>query len=198
MMHNRGTIDANSPWVVDLADLPRSPGTQRDLDREIRLAERWGSDVTWIDEGQPITIDGTLDSVLDGVFVSAGLKTTVAGECVRCLTPLSREVDTRIDELFLYPEAVTRAKEEGDEEAEELYRITDNYLDLEQVVRDAILGELPFSPLCREDCEGLCAECGIVLRDADEDHHHETIDPRWQALGALMSPQDGDEVDGAE
>ncbi len=186
-------LDPSSDWVLDLADLPRSPGSERPIDLDVTLAENWGSDVAGIEAGRHVSLTGTLDSVLDGVFLSAAARAQVDAECVRCLDAVTIPVDTRIDELFLYPEAVTRAKDDGDEEAEELPRVTDNYIDIEQVVRDAILGDLPFSPLCREDCEGLCPDCGIALRDAPADHHHETIDPRWSALSGLASPRDDEE-----
>ena len=58
-------------------------------------------------------------------------------------------------------------------------------VDLEPVFRDAVVIALPFQPLCRPDCEGLCADCGIRLEDAPEGHAHERVDPRWAALAHL-------------
>jgi uncharacterized protein len=62
----------------------------------------------------------------------------------------------------------------------------DDLFDLEPVLRDAVVPSLPFQPVCREDCPGLCSECGAHLAD-DPDHHHEVIDPRWSALQALTT-----------
>ena len=47
---------------------------------------------------------------------------------------------------------------------------------------------LPFKPVCREDCPGLCPECGILLAD-DPGHGHASTDPRWAALQDLIEPQ---------
>jgi len=58
-------------------------------------------------------------------------------------------------------------------------------VDLEPVLRDAVVTALPFQPVCRPDCQGLCPECGIRLEDAPDDHVHEQLDPRWAALAAL-------------
>ena len=59
-------------------------------------------------------------------------------------------------------------------------------LDLEPVLRDAVVLALPMSPLCREDCPGLCVECGVRLDDAGPDHRHsDALDPRWAALRQL-------------
>ena len=58
----------------------------------------------------------------------------------------------------------------------------DEHVDLEQTVRDALVGDLPLAPLCRPDCPGLCAECGEKWADLPPGHGHETLDPRWAAL----------------
>lgn len=58
-------------------------------------------------------------------------------------------------------------------------------VNLESVVRDAIVLDLPFDPVCEPDCPGLCSECGIPLREAEDGHSHDVVDPRWAALGAL-------------
>ncbi len=62
-------------------------------------------------------------------------------------------------------------------------------IDLETALRDVVVPALPFQPLCRDDCPGLCSECGAPLAD-DPDHSHETLDPRWSALSGLVSQDD--------
>ena len=63
--------------------------------------------------------------------------------------------------------------------------LQDDLVDLEPLLRDAVVLALPFQPLCRDDCPGLCTECGARLAD-DPDHQHEdAIDPRWAALQGL-------------
>jgi len=62
-------------------------------------------------------------------------------------------------------------------------------VDLEPLLRDAVVLALPFQPLCEDDCPGLCVECGARLAD-DPDHTHEApIDPRWAGLTALTQDQ---------
>jgi uncharacterized protein len=52
--------------------------------------------------------------------------------------------------------------------------------------------ELPFSPVCRTDCPGLCPTCGVALATAESDHHHDEIDPRWTKLATMLgSDKDG-------
>jgi uncharacterized protein len=72
--------------------------------------------------------------------------------------------------------------EDAEPDAEELY-LDGDLLDLEPALRDAVVLALPMSPLCREDCPGLCIECGVPLADAGPGHRHdEPADPRWAAL----------------
>ena len=83
---------------------------------------------------------------------------------------------------FLFPRA---AEQDPDEPLPE---IVEDKLDLEPAIRDALVLEMPSIPLCRDDCEGLCAECGARLSDVDPDHSHAQPDPRWAALSALAGP----------
>lgn len=62
--------------------------------------------------------------------------------------------------------------------------------DLEQVVRDTVVPALPFQPVCQEDCEGLCPECGVRLLDHPGHAHEVPVDSRWAALADLNVPDE--------
>jgi uncharacterized protein len=81
-------------------------------------------------------------------------------------------------ELFAWPDSVT----DETTSADEVHRIVGDYLDIEPVVRDGVVLGLPWTPLCRPDCAGLCPTCGQRLDDLPAGHAHETIDPRWAGL----------------
>ena len=72
---------------------------------------------------------------------------------------------------------------------DEVSRLEDDLLDLEPLLRDAVVLALPFQPLCEEDCPGLCVECGARLADDPDHAHEEPIDPRWAGLEAAAGPQ---------
>jgi uncharacterized protein len=93
---------------------------------------------------------------------------------VRCLSPVEDRIEVDLQELYVYP-----GSEAAEEEAS---RLEGDLLDLEPVLRDAIVLELPFQPLCRPDCAGLCPECGANLNDDPTHEHGEDHDPRWAAL----------------
>ena len=109
----------------------------------------------------------------------------LAGECVRCLQPIEDEVHVDLQELYVYPDQHDRAAEHDDRDLDdETSRLEDDLLDLEPLLRDAVVLALPFQPVCRDDCPGLCSECGARLAD-DPDHHHDSVDPRWAALQGI-------------
>lgn len=179
----------NRPYVLPVHDLHRQAGSHREYTRTVEAPDRLGTDVIGVPAGEPIELGLRLESVMDGIYVSGTATARVTGECARCLDPIEEEIEAEIAELFLYPEAVARAREDGDEEAEELPRTDGETLDLEEVVRDSIVADLPYSPLCDPDCEGLCPECGVRLADAEEGHAHESIDPRLAVLRGLLGDE---------
>jgi uncharacterized protein len=133
-----------------------------------------------------LRLDLVLQSVTEGVLVTGTVSAAVEGECSRCLDPVSNTLVVDICELFAYPDSATDETTDEDE----ISRIVDDLIDLEPVVRDLVVLALPMSPLCREDCAGLCAECGQRLDDLPAGHSHEQLDPRWAALAAMKDGLD--------
>lgn len=151
--------------------------------------------MTGVPEGSPIELDFRLEAVMEGVLVTGTAKAAIEAECARCLDPITDSVEAEFQELFRYhsDDDLLGFDKSADAEAEdEDYYLEDDLIDLQPVVRDAIVLALPLSPLCEEDCPGLCAECGAKLREAGPDHgHSERVDPRWEALRRL-GEQPGD------
>jgi len=147
-------------------------------------------DVIAVPEGAPVELELRLESVMEGVLVTGTAHAPVTGECVRCLEPVERELDAEFQEMFSYPDADTRTarRDEAGDGAEyadnDTLVLEDDLFDLEPVLRDAVVLALPMQPVCRDDCPGLCSECGALLAD-DPDHHHEVTDIRWAALKDL-------------
>ena len=179
--------DHRSPFVLDTRELGRRPGTMKVWRRRLPAPDGLGSDVVGVPEGQPLEFDLRLESVSEGVLVTGTIEAELQGECGRCLDPVTDSIVVDICELFAYPNSVTDETSEEDE----VQRLVDDLLDLEPVVRDAVVLGLPLTPLCRPDCGGLCSDCGQRLDDLPADHAHETIDPRWAALTTLSSSQSG-------
>jgi uncharacterized protein len=182
-------LDPRAPLVFDAKSLGRRPGSMETLQRTVDAPADLGTDVIAVPEGAPIELDLRLESVVEGVLVTGSARATATGACVRCLDPVTYPVDARFQELFAYADRAAHHREVGAEEDEDAqHTLEGDLFDLEPVVRDAVVPALPFQPVCREDCPGLCSECGAHLAD-DPEHHHEVIDPRWTALQAL-TPHD--------
>ncbi|MEO9140322.1 MAG: DUF177 domain-containing protein, partial [Jatrophihabitans sp.] len=105
----------------------------------------------------------------------------LTGQCGRCLDPVTDDLDVDVCELFAYPNSATGETSEQDE----VMRVGGDLIDVEPVARDAVVLALPWTPLCRPDCAGLCPDCGLRLDDLPAGHSHEVIDPRWAALAAF-------------
>ena len=146
---------------------------------------RIGLDLIAIDEGAPLELDLRVESVSEGVLVTGTVSAPTSGECARCLTPITGRVEIDLTELFAYPDSVTDATTDADE----VGRVIDHTVDLEQPIIDAVGLALPFAPTCGPGCQGLCPQCGIPLATAEPGHRHEQIDPRWAKLAAMLPEQ---------
>ena len=181
-------LDPHSPLVLNTRSLNRRPGTMQELSRTVVLTEDFGTDVISIKAGTPVEIEARLESVVEGVLVTGSVSGTATGACVRCLDPVDLPVVGHFQELFAYTDRAAHHHEVGaDLDEDEVHELVGDLVDLGPVLRDAVVPTLPFQPVCREDCPGLCSECGAHLAE-DPDHHHEVFDPRWSALSDMLKP----------
>jgi uncharacterized protein len=155
----------------------------RTLKEHVPAPSDLGVALIGVEEGSDIELDLRLEAVHEGILVSGSAFVEITGECGRCLDPLAYDQEVNVQELFFYGDAEFP---DGEDE-EEQRRVEHDLIDLEPVLRDAVVTTLPFQPVCREDCQGLCSECGVRLED-EPGHHHEVTDPRWAALADLAKP----------
>jgi len=130
-----------------------------------------------------------------GVLVNAPLRTAIAGTCSRCLIDLEIPLDLRIAEEVL-PSIDVATGGPLDRTAEpDVVRLTDHHeLELEPLVREAVSLAEPIAPLCRDDCPGLCIECGERLGPGHARHADDDVDPRLAALRGFQvddEPENG-------
>ena len=187
--HSKGP-DLRNPLVFDTRDL--APGAARTLTRRVPAPEHMGVELARVPAGAELGLDIQLEGVTEGVLVTATVTGPPAGECARCLEPFSSEFKVRFQELFVL---ATDAERADDADTDDSYLLDGSgLLDLEPAVRDAIVLELPLSPLCEDGCQGLCAECGVRLADAEPGHGHEQRGTLWAALKDFRAEQqDGDQ-----
>jgi uncharacterized protein len=191
-------LDPRQPLVIDTRELHRRPGSMQEMSRVVEAPEDLGTDVIAIPAGSPIELELRLESVVEGVLVSGSAHSWATGACVRCLEPATTEVAVHFQELFAYPDRAAHHHEVGvDSDDDDVYELVDDLIDLETVLRDTVVPSLPFQPVCRADCPGLCSECGALLAQ-DPDHHHDVTDARWAVLSELLSTAARDTEDTEE
>ena len=175
--HVRGSGD----FVFDMRALGKHPGEFRDERRTAHAPDGLGSGLVLVPSGADVALDLRFEAVSEGVLVTGSAVAPLTGECARCLEPLASTIEVSFQELYRY------LQDPGEEGADSEDRVLDgDQLDLEPAFRDAVVLALPLSPLCRDDCPGLCAECGALLAEAGPGHGHgDKVDPRWGLLAQL-------------
>ena len=173
-----------NPWVVELRELGRRAGSMQELERTLPAPAGWRIEVIGVPEGAPVHLDLRLESVMEGVLVSGEVTVPLVGSCARCLEEIEDTLQLDVQELFAYAGSTT--EETSDED--EVRLVEGERIDLEPMVRDAVVLSLPLAPVCDEDCAGLCAECGQRWDDLPDDHSHEQLDPRWAGLADRLAP----------
>ena len=179
---DNSNLDPRAPLVLDTRELGRRPGSMRESSRTVPAPADLGIELLGVAEGAPVEVDLRLEAVMEGVLVTGTARATLTGECARCLEPLTEDTEVSFQELFVYEDHALHGEGTGEDEVSTL---EGDLVDLEPLLRDAVVLALPFQPLCTDDCPGLCPECGARLAE-DPDHAHEAaIDPRWAALTTL-------------
>jgi uncharacterized protein len=179
--------DPRSLLVFDVRDVGRRAGAMQAYRRSVPAPAGLGSDLISVPKGAALAVDVRLESVTEGVLVTGTVTGTMHGECGRCLEPVTETLRVDLCELFAYRDSATEQTSLEDE----VYRLDGDLLDIEPVVRDAVVLGVPWTPLCRPDCAGLCPTCGQRLDDLPAGHTHEVLDPRWAALAAFTDSAQG-------
>jgi len=191
-MPNTRTNAPRGALVFDMRPLSRQAGSARARQLVVPAPEDLRLELARVPGGADVELDLRFEAVTEGILVTGSATAPLVGECARCLAPLASTVTASFTELYLYD---GHDQHDGDdqhewhdeyEEPDEERYLDGDLLDLEQAFRDAVVLALPMSPLCRDDCPGLCVECGVPLAEAGPGHRHEAApDPRWAALAQL-------------
>lgn len=182
---------ATNPFLLNTHELPRRAGEMKEYELDIPAPTRIGVPLIAVPEGDIIEADLRLESVTEGVLVSAEIYAIAHGECIRCLDEVEVVIDRKIQELYRYEPTNDKGRkkrrddEDVDLEVEEELQMEGDLLNLEIPIIDAIILTLPVNPLCSDDCLGLCPDCGEKWETLPEGHIHEVIDARWSSLGTL-------------
>lgn len=162
-----------SPFVVGVTAIQRDPDRKRheSLKGPIEGLAVTGSRVP---SGEDVVVDVDIEAAEGGIVVSGDVAAPWVGECRRCLSEVGGVVLSDVRELFM-----------KNADLELSYPISNEQIDLTPMARDAVLLVLPLAPLCRDDCKGLCPNCGANWNEGTCDCPAEVVDDRWAALDDL-------------
>ena len=204
--------------VFDMRQLGRQAGSALTQTRIVPAPDDLRLELIGVPVGTDVALEVRFEAVSEGVLATGTATAPLAGECARCLAPLAGTVTASFTELYLYDDERPRGSretrdgrrahdkhdkhdkhewhDEHEEQDDDQRYLDGDLLDLEPAFRDAVVLALPMSPLCREDCPGLCVECGVPLADAGPGHRHDAAaDPRWAALRQLADTEDDNHQD---
>ena len=189
----------DSPWAVSVAQVASRPGQSKEIDATFPAPSGIGDEIVGVDEGADVSVVGSFDSIVDGLILNARISAPVHAECTRCLKPIQRDWTVNVTSFFPYEDKSAAGKggkagKNGKEEEVDTYPLLDGgaWADLEALLRDTLVEELPLQPLCKPDCKGLCSQCGIDLNE-NPDHQHDMTDIRFAALEGLKAKLEGKE-----
>ena len=165
-----------TPYTIDVRDLINRPGTMHERELDIVVPEDLGAGLVAVKAGSTLETDLRLEAMHEGILATFSITGTAEGICGRCLKDIALPVRVHFSELFGYSQ----------EEAFE-FEISDDHVDAESLIRDAVVLSLPFQPVCRRDCPGLDSETGQPLEDSPELEPIEATDPRWSALAGFQA-----------
>lgn len=180
------------PLRIGIAELRRRLGSRTHVEARAAL-DHLAISTAAVPDGAEVAVDVELESISNGLVVEGTVTAPWEGECRRCLEVVRGEVEVPVREIF------EREPTEG-----ETYRLGEDQVDLEPMVRDAVLLALPLAPLCRPDCAGPAPDAfptGAGDDDAASERRRaeeaRLRDERWSVLDELRF-DDGEADAGAE
>ncbi|MFT0762409.1 YceD family protein [Actinomyces sp. F1_1611] len=187
---------------ISLIDLPAEVGAHLEKTVDWVVPSGWSTGVLTLEEGQHLPVTVSLTALEDGVFVQVSAQGQLVGECVRCLDPVSVDFSADAGDIYVEGERSTDRKAhsgsadeievEGDD-LDPVKVINRDTVDIEPLLRDAVFADAPLQPVCDDDCQGLCPQCGRRMDELEPGHHHEFTDPRFAALEGFFAAGDNED-----
>lgn len=172
--------------IIDLSNLRQNPGRTQTVSLKSDVLAGLSEGLSLKDE---VSLDATLTGGERRVELEGHVHCTIETVCDRCLKPMSYTLDFDVHETLMSEHDVdVLASHDSDREKleSENWIYNDVHLDLNYLVLNAIIAQLPLRHLCQDDCKGLCPQCGANLNDGPCGCENKEIDSRWAALAQLM------------
>ncbi len=157
--------------------------------RDVRLRDHYVTLGPDVELAGPLDADFRLQRTNRGILARGSVSAPLRRTCARCTDAYVEEVRVAIDEEFLPtidPESGAQLATDPTEPDATLRVDEHHEISLGAVIHDELALTEPMHPLCRDDCPGLCVECGLRMDTGDHAHEAQEIDPRLAGLAALL------------
>lgn len=176
------TSASTANWDISIIELAPNRITHKTWRTANALAEKWGNEMVWIEAGEKVEVELDIQLIEEGLLVSGQANTVAKAQCVRCLEQLEYDLQADINEIWLEPDKRAEILDDECDITEDMPVIEGSEINVESLVHDSLILEMPFQPLCSSDCLGLCAQCGMPYAELESNHKHEILDSRWAAI----------------
>lgn len=178
--------------ILELRDLDEFPA-------QVTLASREGEFAPVREDVKsvgPVTVSLTIQKSGDEFFCQGTVTAALRLECARCLVAFEYDVEGHAGFIATTEQLREQYRAEAvDDEEYVTFIAGEMRVDVTDLMREALLLELPMKPLCRDACKGLCSRCGANLNEKPCECETKSIDPRWEGLKVLLkrAPEKGNE-----
>ena len=163
--------------LLGLSKIIECPGASVSFSTSVDLRDLLYGNCYTVDE--PVVASGTVRNTAGVLMMTGSVHTTIHGVCDRCATEFASDVEFPIDVIL-----VTELSNEENED-EWVFPLEGDSADLEDIVRTVFVLNMGSKLLCKEDCKGLCCQCGKNLNEGSCNCQKE-LDPRFAALRQLL------------
>lgn len=177
---------SGNPFIINVAEAMNGDGLPITVTQTGPSPSRIGPAMIAIEEGRKVEVEATIIPLGTGVMVDATATAQLTGQCVRCLKELTPEHTLRVEQVFSASDAFISGDDEADEDrgsGDEIMRVVDDKVDLEQAFVDEAGLNLPFNPTCEPECEG---DTDVPSPDGVSGEQQDRVDPRWAGLEKFL------------
>ena len=166
--------------IIDVSGILKESGGRMSVSEKVDLntGEAFLGEVYRFRE--PISVEGSISNNGKSLIFRAECEGTLETSCARCLKDIEAKVTFPVDENLVRAEDSENADEDS-------ILFEGNTVEIDEIILNSFLMNVPSRFLCKEDCKGLCAKCGADLNEGDCGCDNESIDPRWAGLLDIMN-----------
>ena len=157
----------------DLLPIINADGRKLTIEAELDFAEASGSGVTFL---SPVCVEGIFSNIGGSIELSGTVSCKLGYVCDRCCETYEADFECSLDELF------KKEDTRNDDNNPDAVILAGTVVDIDEIVFNNIIVNLPLKHLCKEDCKGLCANCGQNLNNGECECDTRPVDPRFDAL----------------